>query len=61
MMMEKPTVCVIFKTKPGMRENMKTAWEEYIKPHVIINNDILQAPKRSHNSEYDNVKYFSHI
>jgi quinol monooxygenase YgiN len=41
-MMEKSTVCVIFKTKPGMRENLKTAWEEYIKPHVITNNDIFQ-------------------
>jgi quinol monooxygenase YgiN len=40
--MEKCVLCVIFKTKPGKRDELKAAFEKYIKPHVIENSEILQ-------------------
>jgi quinol monooxygenase YgiN len=40
--MSQSAVCVIFKTKPGKRDELKASWEKYIKPHVIDNDNINQ-------------------
>lgn len=40
--MEKCALCVIFKTLPGKRDALKSAWENHIKPHVLENPEILQ-------------------
>ena len=40
--MSPSAVCVIFKTKPGKRDELKGAWEKHIKPHVMGNEDIVQ-------------------
>ena len=40
--MQKKALCVIFKTKPGKRDELKAAWEKYIKPHVNENKEIEQ-------------------
>lgn len=40
--MGQAALCVIFKTAPGKRNDLMSAWKRYIMPHVVENKEILQ-------------------